>query len=132
LAILAGQFEKPRRLEQSCSKMCRHQSRPALSTRRDKKNQKGRKMVAASKANARLLRKVAETYNWLDLQIRKNSTLAGVCTACGKCCDFKGFDHQLFITTPELIYLAANVGAENINPPHVWRIKPMTTNTFLG
>jgi Fe-S-cluster containining protein len=77
-------------------------------------------MVAAGKANARLLRKVAEIYNWLDSQIRENSALAGVCDACGKCCDFKGFDHQLFITTPELIYLAEKLDTKNI--------KPMTTN----
>jgi Fe-S-cluster containining protein len=67
-------------------------------------------MVAASKANARLLRKVAEIYNWLDSQIQKNSTLAGHCDACGKCCNFGTFDHRLFVTTPELLYLAANLG----------------------
>jgi Fe-S-cluster containining protein len=27
-----------------------------------------------------------------------------------------------------MIYFAAKVGDENVNPPHVWRIKPMTTN----
>jgi Fe-S-cluster containining protein len=85
-------------------------------------------MVAASKANTRLLREVAEIYDWLDSQIQKNSNLAGVCDACGKCCDFNKFDHRLFVTTPELLYLAAKVGDENVNPPHVWRIKPMTTN----
>ncbi len=73
-------------------------------------------MVAAGKANTRLLRKVAEVYDWLDSQIHKNSALAGVCDVCGKCCDFKGFDHQLFITTPEMIYFAAKVGTENLRP----------------
>jgi len=77
-------------------------------------------MVADCKANIRLLRKVAEIYDWLDLQIRENSNLAGLCDSCGKCCDFKGFDHRLFVTTPEMIYLAANVGTENS--------KTMTTN----
>jgi Fe-S-cluster containining protein len=71
-------------------------------------------MVAGCKANTRLLRKVAEVYDWLDLQIHKNSALAGLCDACGKCCDFEGFDHRLFVTTPEMIYFAANVGAENL------------------
>jgi Fe-S-cluster containining protein len=83
-------------------------------------------MVAGCKPDTRLLREVAKVYDWLDSQIQKNSTLAGVCDACGKCCDFKGFDHQLFVTTPEVIYFAASVGAENLNPTHVWRIKPMT------
>jgi len=85
-------------------------------------------MVEGCKATTQLLQRVAGVYNWLDSQIRENSALANVCDACGKCCDFKGpapaseqgFDHRLFITTPELLYFAANVGAENI--------KPMTTN----
>ncbi|MHC4891001.1 MAG: hypothetical protein ACYTEO_16230 [Planctomycetota bacterium] len=39
--------------------------------------------------NGQLLTKVAEVYDWLDLQVRNHSDLAGVCDACGKCCDFK-------------------------------------------
>ena len=69
-----------------------------------------------------LLQKVAEIYTWLDTQIRDNNKLTGLCKACGKCCDFaspapdseQGFDHRLFVTPPELMYLAANLGAENI------------------
>jgi len=56
------------------------------------------------------LKKVAEVYDWLDLQISNNG-LAGQCDACGRCCDFapeQGFDHRLFLTPPELMYLAAN------------------------
>jgi len=79
-------------------------------------------MVAKFKANKQLLTKVAEIYAWLDSQIRQHSDLAGNCNACGRCCDFdgpapaaeQGFDHRLFVTTPELIYLAANLGVENI------------------
>lgn len=66
--------------------------------------------------NGQLLKKVAEVYDWLDLQIRESTRLAGVCDACGKCCDFESFDHRLFVTPPELMYLAANLGAENIRP----------------
>ncbi|MFH1881767.1 MAG: hypothetical protein ABIL62_03525 [Planctomycetota bacterium] len=83
-----------------------------------------------------LLQKVAEIYNWLDTQIRDNNKLTGRCNACGKCCEFagpalnqgpalaaeqgpapgleQGFDHRLFVTPPELMYLTANLGAENI------------------
>jgi len=69
-----------------------------------------------------LLQKVAEIYTWLDTQIRDNNNLTGQCNACGKCCDFaspapvldQGFDHRLFVTSPELMYLTANLGAENI------------------
>ncbi len=78
--------------------------------------------------NSRVLKKVVEIYDWLDCQISNNSDLAGKCRACGRCCDFErpapaseqGFDHRLFVTTPELMYLAANLGAEGI--------KPMQTN----
>lgn len=70
--------------------------------------------------NARLLKKVAEIYDRLDLQIRESTHLAGQCEACGKCCDFTQFDHRLFVTPPELMYLAANLGGE--------KIKSMTTS----
>ncbi len=89
-------------------------------------------MVAGCGTNNRLLEKVAEIYTWLDTQIRDNNELTGRCKACGKCCDFagpapdaeQGFDHRLFITPPELMYLTANLGAENI--------KSMPTNRPLG
>ena len=76
-------------------------------------------MVAGCGTNSRLLEKVAEIYNWLDTKIRDNNKLTGQCKACGKCCDFDKFDHHLFVTPPELMYLttgqqAANPGAENI------------------
>jgi len=66
--------------------------------------------------NDQLLRRVAEIYSWLDLQICNNSSLAGLCDACGKCCDFETFDHHLFVTPLELIYLAANLGDKGIKP----------------
>ena len=73
-------------------------------------------MVAEFKADPRLLTKVAEIYKWLDEQTCQNSDLTGVCDVCGRCCDFAAFDHRLFVTTPELLYLAANLGAENVKP----------------
>jgi hypothetical protein len=85
-------------------------------------------MVAGCGANSRLIEEVAEIYNWLRSQIRDYADLAGLCDACGRCCDFgsfapvskrgpaRGFDHRLFVTTPELMYLTANLGAENIKP----------------
>ena len=79
-------------------------------------------MVAGCGTNNRLLEKVAEIYTWLNAQIRDNNLLTGQCKACGKCCDFgspapaaeQEFDHRLFVTSPELMYLTANLGAENI------------------
>jgi Fe-S-cluster containining protein len=76
-------------------------------------------MVAECETNSQLLKRVTEIYKWLDSQIHELVHLAGMCNACGKCCDFSKFAHRLFITTPELIYLAANLDAENV--------KPMTT-----
>ena len=73
-------------------------------------------MVAGCGTNQRVLKKVAEIYTWLDLQIRQNSDLASQCNACGKCCDFGRFDHRLFITGPELMYLTANLGKDSIKP----------------
>jgi Fe-S-cluster containining protein len=73
-------------------------------------------MVAECKTNSQLLKRVAEIYEWLDLRISESIHLAGICGTCGKCCDFESFDHRLFVTTPELIYLAANLAAENVRP----------------
>jgi len=73
-------------------------------------------MVAGYETNRQLLEKVAEIYKWLQVQVSTDSDLPGVCRACGDCCDFETFDHRLFVTPPELMYLAANLGAENIKP----------------
>ncbi|NQT01006.1 MAG: hypothetical protein HQ580_03190 [Planctomycetes bacterium] len=72
-------------------------------------------MVAGCGTDERLGKKVAEIYDWLETQITDGNNEAQ-CSACGKCCDFDGFDHRLFITGPELKYLAANLGDENIMP----------------
>ena len=73
-------------------------------------------MVAGSETSRQLLERVAEIYKWLDLQVCSASNMAGTCRACGDCCDFEGFDHRLFITPPEMIYLAANLGVGNVKP----------------
>ena len=73
-------------------------------------------MVVKLRAENQLLKKVAEIYNWLDSQIGNHRDLAGQCKACGRCCDFAQFDHHLFVTTPELMYLAANLDAKKQKP----------------
>jgi Fe-S-cluster containining protein len=73
------------------------------------------KMVAGSAENGRLSKEVAEIYDWLEIQIAESNT-KGQCKACGECCDLEGFDHRLFITPPELMYLKANLGDEKIKP----------------
>lgn len=64
--------------------------------------------------NEQLLKKIAGVYDFLDLRIRKNNDLAGICRACGQCCDFQSYDHRLFVTTLELVYLAAKLPAESL------------------
>ena len=73
-------------------------------------------MVEGCKTNNQLLKRVAEVYNWLDLQICEAGDSAGACQACGQCCDFSQFDHHLFVTTPELMYLSAKIGVQNVKP----------------
>jgi len=73
-------------------------------------------VVAGHEANGRMLERVAEVYKWLELQISSVGGMAGDCRSCGDCCDFEGFDHRLFVTLPELVYLEANLGAEGIKP----------------
>jgi len=80
--------------------------------------------VAGCRTNSRLLEKVAEVYNWLGLQTHHYSDPAKGCALCGECCNFDSpvpaseqrFDHRLFVTAPELMYLAANLDSENIKP----------------
>jgi Fe-S-cluster containining protein len=66
--------------------------------------------------NHRVVERVAEIYNWLDSQSRRHRPITGTCDVCGKCCDFGKYDHRLFVTTPEIMYLAASIGEENIKP----------------
>ena len=110
--------------------MPRHQSWKALQLRRNRKDQEEQDMVAESKVSSQLLTSVSDIYDWLDSQICKAADLAGTCEACGKCCNFTGpavvcgqepafvsdqaFNHLLFVTTPEVMYFAANLGSENI------------------
>jgi Fe-S-cluster containining protein len=77
-------------------------------------------VVVNPDADNLLLQKVDEIYNWLDLQISNHSNLAGLCDVCGRCCNFESFDHRLFVTTPEVMYLSAKLGGKDI--------KPMTTS----
>ena len=73
-------------------------------------------MVAKCKKDSHLVKKVAEIYKEIDEKINNHRGLAGACGACGKCCDFESFDHKLFVTSPELIFLASNLHGENLKP----------------
>jgi Fe-S-cluster containining protein len=38
------------------------------------------------------------------------------CNACGDCCDFDSYGHRLFVTTPEVVYLAEKLAPEKLRP----------------
>jgi Fe-S-cluster containining protein len=52
---------------------------------------------------------MADLYEWIDEQLRQNPDKTGQCSACGACCDFPAYDHRLYVTPPELVYLAAQL-----------------------
>jgi Fe-S-cluster containining protein len=71
-------------------------------------------MVAGIEANEKIIKEIAGIYEWLDSQV--SSKISGECEACGKCCDFKAFDQRLFVTLPELLYLAEKLNVEKLKP----------------
>jgi hypothetical protein len=77
-------------------------------------------MVGGCKENKRIrrteLRKVAQIYDWIDRQLASVGDLAGRCDACGRCCNFDAYDHRLYVTGPELMYLAAALNVEKLRP----------------
>ena len=69
-------------------------------------------MVGEPDRYRRVIEQVAELYRWIDSQIEQSHGRAGRCNACGACCDFPAYDHRLFVTPPELIYLSARLGTD--------------------
>jgi Fe-S-cluster containining protein len=58
-----------------------------------------------------VIEEVAAIYEWIDAAVSSHRKLTGRCLACGDCCDFEAFDHRLFVTSPELVYLFAKIGS---------------------
>jgi Fe-S-cluster containining protein len=73
-------------------------------------------MVGEPDRRRRLVAEVAALYDWLDAQLRQNPDRAGQCEACGACCDFAAYDHRLFVTPPELLFLAARLNTTRLEP----------------
>jgi Fe-S-cluster containining protein len=67
-------------------------------------------MVGEPERHRRLLEEVAAIYEWIEARRKQEPARAGRCKACGACCDFPAYDHRLFVTPPELEYLAARLG----------------------
>ena len=78
-------------------------------------------MVEEPERCRRLLEEVTAIYGWIEARIRQHHGRAGGCKMCGACCDFPAYDHRLFVTPPELMYLAARLGTS--------RLKAMTSGS---
>lgn len=73
-------------------------------------------MVGKSAGHRRLVEEVAALYDEIGEQLRREPGRIGRCNACGACCDFPAYDHRLFVTPPELIYLAARLNVSRLEP----------------
>jgi len=73
-------------------------------------------MVGEPEGHGRLVEDVASIYEWIAEQLRRQSGRVGRCNACGACCDFPSYGHRLFVTPPELIYLAARLDVSRFPP----------------
>ena len=49
---------------------------------------------------------IADLYKWIDSKTNGKTP----CNACGNCCNFKQYDHRLFVTAAELTYLQNTLG----------------------
>lgn len=71
-------------------------------------------MVGEPERYRRLVAEVAAIYRWIDAQAEQDPVRAGRCKACGACCDFPVYDHRLFVTPPELMYLAVKLSTPEL------------------
>ena len=71
-------------------------------------------MVGKPQGHRRLLEEIAAIYDWIDTQREQEPARAGLCKVCGACCNFAAYDHRLFVTPPELMYLAAKLGVQEL------------------
>ncbi|MEN6427974.1 MAG: YkgJ family cysteine cluster protein [Phycisphaerales bacterium] len=73
-------------------------------------------MVGEPAGHRRLVEEVTAVYEWIESQQRREPHRAGRCNACGACCDFPAYDHRLYVTPPEMIYLAAKMNVDQLLP----------------
>jgi len=66
--------------------------------------------------NERIVQEVEQLYQWLDTEIRAAVDPRRDCHACGRCCDFLGYDHRLYVTPPELLYFLDRSGQTSLRP----------------
>jgi Fe-S-cluster containining protein len=66
------------------------------------------------KIKSQMVMRIVRAYNWIDSKNQESPNLVGKCEACGKCCDFEKYDHRLFVTGPEMLYLSAKLHGKKI------------------
>ena len=62
------------------------------------------------KADDNITAGVAAVYEWIDAKTAGKTP----CDACGNCCDFKQYDHRLYVTGVELQYLVSTLGMQAV------------------
>ncbi len=65
-------------------------------------------MVEGLVFNPKIAEQVRKIYDSIETEIAEYPEKVGRCDACGKCCDFAGFEHKLYVTTPEIISFLQN------------------------
>jgi Fe-S-cluster containining protein len=128
MALLAEQSGKSKRMEFSSTKMPGNQPRETSQLQNHRKNKERQKVVAKTDKQKKITTEVEKIYSRISENRKANPNKSGNCNACGKCCDFDSFDHRLYVTTPELIYLTQKIGSKNIRPMKTPRCPYNTDN----
>ena len=128
LALLARKPHKTERLEPRRTKMPRTQPRKTSQLQNHRKNNERQKVVAKTDKQKKITTEVEKIYSRISENRKAKPNKSGNCNACGNCCDFDSFDHRLYVTTPELIYLTEKIGHKNIRPMKTQRCPYNTEN----
>jgi Fe-S-cluster containining protein len=119
VALLAGESGRSLLLERGGGPVPWYQSWAVLQQGRSRRDHEERPMVGTPERQRQILDEVASLYAWIDARIAQDAQRCGRCTACGACCDFAAYDHRLYVTPPELLYLAHSL--------RTIRLKPLTS-----
>ena len=64
-----------------------------------------------------IMQGIADLYAWIDSELARHADRAGICGACGRCCDFPAYDHRLYVSSAEMAYFRHKTGPD---------LRPMT------
>jgi len=66
--------------------------------------------------NERIAEQVEAVYRWIETQIEATGAHPQPCKSCGQCCDFKGYDHRLYVTSAELTHFLTRTSRDIAEP----------------